>query len=58
MSDTFKTGDNFISISQMITEYAKSIHTDNAKDILTVTIMPLVCTVIDDLVNEGKIKLC
>lgn len=45
-------------IANMTMEYAKSLNADDAKDLLTFTIMPLVCTVIEDMINEGKIKLC
>ena len=47
-----------IKISNMVSEYTESINADEAKCLLNVTIMPLVCTVIEDMINEGKIKLC
>lgn len=50
--------ENFLKISSIIMEYSKSLDANDGKDLLIATVMPLVCTVIEDLVNEGKIKLC
>lgn len=47
-----------VDTADLIMRYLKNIDADTAKDILQVTIMPLVCVVIEDLLNEGKIELC
>lgn len=47
-----------IEIANMVTEYLKNLSTVAARDLLMVTMMPMVCVVIEDLINEGKIKLC
>lgn len=50
--------ENFMNISTIIMDYSKSLDAEDGKDLLLVTVMPLVCTIIEDLVDEGKIKLC
>lgn len=50
--------ENFMKISSIIMEYSKSLDANDGKDLLIATVMPLVCTILEDLINEGKIKLC
>ena len=49
---------NFMKISSIIMEYSRSLDANDGKDLLVATVMALVCTILEDLINEGKIKLC
>lgn len=47
-----------VEIANMVLEYMKNLNPEVARDLLTVAMMSLVCVIIEELVDEGKIKLC
>lgn len=47
-----------VEIVNMVMGYVKNLDPEDARDILMVAVMPLVCVIIEDLIKEGKIKLC